>query len=42
MDLSVGDYVDVNALGNTNDSGDFQLFTTSPYQFSGFQGFKLL
>jgi hypothetical protein len=42
MDLSVGDYVDVNALGNTSDSGAFQLFTTSPFQFSGFQGFKLL
>ena len=41
MDLSVGDYVDVNAIGNTSDSGAFQLFTTSPYQFSGFQGFKL-
>ncbi len=42
MDLSVGDYVDVNALGNTSDGGAFQLFTTSPFQFSGFQGFKLI
>jgi hypothetical protein len=42
MDLSVGDYVDVNAIGNTSDSGAFQLFTTSNYEFSGFQGFKLL
>ena len=42
IDLSVGDYVDVNALGNTSDSGAFQLFTTSPYQFSGFQGYKII
>jgi len=42
IDLSVGDYVDVNALGNTSDGGAFQLFTTSPFQFSGFQGYKII
>jgi len=42
LDLSVGDYVDVNVLGNTNNGGTFSVFNTSPYQFSTFQGFKLL
>ena len=42
LDLSVGDYIDCNVIGNTNDGGSFQAFNTSPYQFSVFQGFKLL
>ncbi len=42
LDLSVGDYIDCNLQGNTNDGGSFQAFNTSPYQFSVFQGFKLL
>ena len=41
LDLSVGDYIDCNVIGNTNDGGSFQAFNTSPYQFSVFQGFKL-
>ena len=41
LDLSVGDYIDCNLQGNTNDGGSFQAFNTSPYQFSVFQGFKL-
>ena len=41
VDLAVGDYVDVNCLGNTNDGGSFLLFTTSPYEFSAFQGFRI-
>ena len=42
LDLSVGDYIDCNVIGNTNDGGSFLAFNTSPYQFSVFQGFKLL
>ena len=42
IDLSVGDYVDVNVLGNTSDSSQLRLYTTSPYQFSGFYGYKIL
>ena len=41
LDLSVGDYIDCNILGNTNDGGSFLAFNTSPYQFSVFQGYKL-
>jgi len=42
LDLSVGDYVDVVVGGNTNDGGTLSIFNTSPYQFSVFQGYKLI
>jgi len=42
LDLSVGDYIDCNVIGNTNDGGTLSVFNTSPYQFSVFQGFKLI
>ena len=41
LDLSVGDYIDCNVIGNTNDGGTFSVFTSSPYQFGVFQGFKI-
>jgi len=42
LNLSVGDYVDVVVGGNTNDGGTLSIFNTSPYQFSVFQGYKLI
>jgi hypothetical protein len=42
LDLAVSDYIDCNVIGNTNDGGSFQAFNTSPYQFSVFQGYKLI
>jgi hypothetical protein len=42
LDLSVADYVDVVVGGNTNDGGTLSIFNTSPYQFSVFQGYKLI
>ena len=42
LDLSVGDYIDCNVIGNTNDGGTLSVFNTSPYQFSVFQGYKLI
>jgi hypothetical protein len=42
LDLAVSDYVDVNVLGNTNDGTSFSVFNTSPFQFSVFQGYKLI
>ena len=41
LDLAVSDYIDCNVIGNTNDGGTLSVFTTSPYQFGVFQGFKL-
>ena len=42
LDLSAGDYVDCNVIANTADGTSWVAFTTSPYQFAVFQGFKLL
>jgi len=42
LNLSVGDYVDVAITGNTNDGGSFTVFGNSPYNYSVFQGHKLI
>ena len=42
LDLSVGDYVDVNIIANTQDGGSFTVFGNSPYNYSVFQGYKLI
>ena len=42
LDLAESDYVDVNVIGNTADGTSFDLFTTSPFQFGVFFGYKLI
>ena len=42
LNLSVGDYVDVAITGNTNDGASFTVFGNSPYNYSVFQGYKLI
>ena len=42
LDLAVGDYVDVNVIANTADGTSWVAFTTSPYQFAVFYGYKLI